>query len=1187
MIFPTGNGRHRIAPVAASACGLLMAELLKTNGRAVFVAKDDRGMERLKEQIGFFLPDVPCFSFPAWDCMPYDRMSPHSFIVAERIKALSQLKDGFEKGILLTSINALLQRVPVREHIKSACFDIKAGKALNQDSLIKFLIDNGYQRIGKVMETGEFAVRGGIIDIFPPGEDKAIRIDCFGDEVENIRYFDPISQASAENTSQISLIAAGEVAFDDDAIACFRRKFRERFGASMNHPLYVSISEKRKYPGFEHWLPLFYEQTATLFDYIPPGTAIVLEHMAEQAETERHELISECYDNRVKFDKGETAYNPLPTNELYLSAAEFSSNMGSHSVFSLSPLNEAGAITTEWNAHPGFSAARNISGAHVMDAVIAEIGEHHRSNRKVIIAAASNGSLDRIRHMLHSKALIEVSHWYEICPSQLENCDGHMKIVPGRDDFPPRSERNEELAKANSSTGKAVSKIPDGAIGLCVLPLEQGIVSPHFAIITETDIFGERILRARPRRKAAELFLEEAANFSEGEIIVHREHGIGQFAGLETVTAGNAPHDCLKLIYRDGDRLFVPVENSEIISRYGSEDENVQLDKLGAGAWQSRKARMKERITIAAEVLLKTAAERATASTNPITAPEGIYDEFCARFPYAETEDQIRAIEDVMNDLATGRPMDRLICGDVGFGKTEVALRAAFLAVQSGFGEERGQVALICPTTLLARQHYRTFKERFAGLPFKIGAISRLISAKERKEFKKGIAEGSVDIMIGTHALLAKDVAFKNLKMIIVDEEQNFGVGQKEKLKQLRANTHVLTLSATPIPRTLQLSLAGIKELSLITTPPVDRLAVRTFVGPYDPVVIREAILREYARGGKIFYVCPRIKDLDKLAAELKQLVPEVKVGIAHGQLPPTTLDQLMNEFYDGKFGILLTTNIIESGLDISSANTIIVHKAHMFGLAQLYQLRGRVGRGKMRAYAYFTLPHGINLNSTAIKRLEVMQTLDTLGAGFTIASHDMDIRGFGNILGDEQTGHIREVGIELYQQMLEDAVQNLKNRGTDEIADDSGWSPQINIGMAVLIPERYIPDLSLRLGLYRRLSRLKSEEEIESFAVEMTDRFGKMPDEFENLLQVMKIKLLCVSAGIEKIDAGPKGIVISFRGNKFSNPVALVDFIGRNSPQVKLRPDHKLVVMREWASDQAKIAGVKESLAGIAKIAA
>jgi transcription-repair coupling factor (superfamily II helicase) len=663
---------------------------------------------------------------------------------------------------------------------------------------------------------------------------------------------------------------------------------------------------------------------------------------------------------------------------------------------------------------------------------------------------------------------------------------------------------------------------------------------------------------------------------------VHVDHGIGRFAGLQPIHAAGAPHDCLEIHYAEGSKLFLPVENVDLLSRYGAEQANVELDRLGGGNWQARKARMKNRIREIAGELIKVAAERLTREAPRLTVGPGSYDEFCAGFPYEETDDQLAAIDATVKDLASGRPMDRLICGDVGFGKTEVALRAAFCAALNG-----KQVAVMVPTTLLARQHYKTFSERFRGFPVNVAQASRLVAAAELNQVKAGLADGSVDIVIGTHAVLGKAISFRDLALVVVDEEQHFGVAHKEKLKTLRSEVHVLTLTATPIPRTLQLALTGVRDLSIIASPPVDRLAVRTFVSPFDPLVVREALLREKYRGGQAFYVCPRIEDLAAAKTFLDKNIPEVRVGVAHGQMPPTVLDDIMSAFYDGKYDVLLSTTIIESGLDIPTANTLIVHRADRFGLAQLYQLRGRVGRAKLRAYALFTLPAQKAITAQAERRLKVLQSLDTLGAGFQLASHDLDIRGAGNLLGDEQSGHIKEVGFELYQQMLEEAVLSLKAGITAPVADR--WSPQITIGTALLIPEDYVADLSVRLALYRRLAEIEDEGDIESFAAELVDRFGKLPGEVEHLLQVVAIKALCRRANVERIEAGPKGVVLSFRDNIFANPEGLIAFIREQGAGARIRNEkggQRLVFLDEWDRPDERLKGTAAILRRLAAIA-
>ncbi len=781
-----------------------------------------------------------------------------------------------------------------------------------------------------------------------------------------------------------------------------------------------------------------------------------------------------------------------------------------------------------------FAAAR-VTGkeADLYADLQAAITDHQKHNRRVAIACYSQGSADRMAGLLRAHGV---------------------------------------SAQEKIPTYDALKKLDTKLVGLVILGLEHGFVAPDLALITEQDILGDRLVRAPKKRRAAKQFQIELGSLNLGDFVVHAEHGIGRYEGLETVKVLGLSHDCVKLVYEGGDKLFLPVENLDLLTRYGGAETGAALDRLGGLGWQQRKSRMKKRLKDMAEALMKVAAERAMKTGEIIEVPEGVYQEFAARFPYAETEDQERAITDVLSDLSSGKPMDRLVCGDVGFGKTEVALRAAFAAVQAGV-----QVAVVVPTTLLARQHYNNFVNRFRGFPVRIGQLSRMVGAAEAKQTKEALKEGRLDIVVGTHALLGSEVAFRALGLMIIDEEQHFGVKQKERLKNLRADVHVLTLTATPIPRTLQLALAGVRELSLIATPPLDRLSVRTFVLPYDPLVIREAIMREHYRGGQCFYVCPHVEDLAGVADTLRALVPEVKTVMAHGRMTPTQLEDIMTAFDARQFDVLLATNIVESGLDIPNANTIILHRADRFGLAGLYQLRGRVGRGKLRGYAYMTYAPNKQLAPTALQRLEVIQTLEQLGAGFQLASHDMDIRGAGNLLGEEQSGHVREVGVELYQQMLEDAVAAAR-LGAAEVAEER-WTPQLNLGLSVLIPETYVQDLNVRLGLYRRLADSVEGTEIEPLAAEMIDRFGPLPLEVENLLQTVVIKQLCRKVGIAKLDAAPRGALISFYKDKFAQPDKLIAWIGRQSGSVSVRPDQKMLVMRAWDDANIRMQGVKKLL--------
>jgi transcription-repair coupling factor (superfamily II helicase) len=1126
---------------------LALAELARAwVGRDVlYVARDDARMARMAEMLAFFAADVEIIDIPAWDCVPYDRVSPHVDLVARRIDGLSRLAQGPGQGprVVLTSVAALVQRVPPRQILAAASFAAVVGNRLDLDGVVSFLNRNGYGRTDTVMEPGEYAVRGGILDLFPPGTPEPVRLDFFGDDLESIRSFDPMSQRTTGHLQSFSLAPVSEVPLDDASIARFRSSYREMFGVvSGPDPLYEAISQGIKFNGMEHWLPLFHDGMDTLFAYVPDALA-VLDHQVMEARDARHALVLEYYDARRTITGAGLAesgmvYHPLPPHRLYLERDEWDRLLTARPSLNLSPFapSDDGA-DAGGRAGRDFADVRTRPDGNVYEALRLHVAEEKK--RRVVLAAWSAGSRDRLSHVLADHGLnpVQVDSWAEALNA------------------------------------------PAKSLPMVALALDHGFVTAEVAVITEQDLLGDLLARPAKKKRKGSQFLAEASALSEGDLVVHLEHGIGRYDGLVTLQVSGAPHDCLRVIYDGGDKLFVPVENIEVLTRYGSEQANAQLDRLGGAAWQARKAKLKKRIRDMADQLIAIAAQRQMRTSESLSPPEGLWDEFCARFPYAETEDQARAIEDTVADLGSGRPMDRLICGDVGFGKTEVAMRAAFVTAMSGM-----QVAVVVPTTLLARQHHRNFTDRFNGLPLQIEQLSRLVTAKRASEVKAGLADGSVDIVVGTHAVLAKSINFKRLGLLIVDEEQHFGVGHKERLKQLKADVHVLTLTATPIPRTLQLALTGVKEMSVIATPPVDRLVVRTFILPFDPVVLREAILRERYRGGQVFYVCPRLADIDRVADRLAKLVPEVKCAIAHGRLTPTELEEVMTAFGDKQYDVLLSTNIIESGLDMPSVNTLIIHRADMFGLGQLYQLRGRVGRGKTRGYAYFTLPTDKVLSKAAEKRLQVMQALDSLGAGFQLASHDLDIRGAGNLLGEEQSGHIREVGIELYQQLIEEAVAAAKG-GDGELAAEE-WSPQITIGTPVLIPETYVADLSVRLSLYRRIATLADRDEIDQLAAELVDRFGKMPPEVENLLEVVAIKALCKQAGVEKVDSGPKGAVVTFRGNVFANPIGLVQYISQQAGAAKLRPDHKLVFIRAWDEPAKRVKLVQKLMAKLVEIA-
>lgn len=1146
-----------LANVAEGAEGLVVSDLArsiaaKPKPPAVSLAvicRDGPRMAQLARALDFFAPDVDVLQFPAWDCQPYDRVSPHGGILAQRLNTLaklSRLKGNEKPLIVLTTVNAAVQRVPSRDAVAAQALSVAPGHVVPMDSIVAWLEHNGYSRASTVREPGEYAVRGGILDLFPAGLEMPVRFDFFGDSLESIRSFDPETQRTHLTMRGLDLVPISEFQLVTETIRRFRMGYVAEFGQpGPDDALYAAVSEGRRYPGMEHWLPLFQERMDTLFDYLDDAP-IAMEPQAEDAARERFKQIADYYDARKEalgMAGGGAIYKPLPPDRLYLKESDWQLALRESALVRLTPFAQPDAehvIDIGAAAGRSFAPERADTSINVFARVVDHIQALQGLRKKVVVALWSEGSRDRMTSMLRDHKLV------------------HLTAV---------------------NSWRTVQATPRNETMLAVVGMESGFETDAIAVITEQDILGDRLVRSRKSSRKLDNFISEVTSLSTGDIVVHVDHGIGRFVGLQTLEVGGAPHDCLELHYANDTKLFLPVENIELLSRYGSDSANVELDRLGGSGWQTRKAKLKNRIREIAGELIKIAAERMLRDAPKLPVQQGPYDEFCARFPYDETEDQLTAINAALGDLEAGKPMDRLVCGDVGFGKTEVALRAAFAVALDG-----KQVAVVVPTTLLARQHAKTFTERFRGFPVRVAQLSRLVAGKDATAVKKGIADGSIDIVVGTHALLGKTIKFRDLGLIVVDEEQHFGVSHKEKLKQLRSEVHVLTLSATPIPRTLQLALTGVRDLSIIASAPVDRLAVRTFVAPHDPVMIREALLRERYRGGQSFYVVPRIDDLADVKDFLDKNVPEMKVAVAHGQMPPTVIEDIMSAFYDGKFDILLSTTIVESGLDIPSANTLIVHRADMFGLAQLYQLRGRVGRSKLRAYALFTLPSTHKITAQAERRLKVLQSLETLGAGFQLASHDLDIRGSGNLLGEEQSGHIKEVGFELYQSMLEEAINNLK-AGIAEPAADR-WSPQITIGMPVLIPEDFVEDLSVRLSLYRRLADLETDDEIENFAAELRDRFGKLPDEVRYLFKVAAIKAYCRRANVEKIDAGPKGAVITFRDNSFAHPERLVAFIRQYGQAAKVRPDMKVVFLQDWETPEDRLEGTTAILRELALLA-
>ncbi len=1087
-----------------------LIELYRQKKSLIYIVNTDLEIKQTADILKFIQPDIEVFTLMGWDSGPYDSVSVHSDVESDRISALCQMALNPNNGIVITSVNAFLMRLPPMDFFKKRFVKIEKKQNLNLDEFIKFLLACGYIKTSTVDGVGQFALRGGIIDIFPTGQTAPVRIDLFGDEIEEIKYFDTTTQRSTGNVDEVLIYPAAEYSFDELELFC--QKYKQFFDYRVDDLVYEKICQKIIPPAIENFIPLFHEEMKTLIDYRPNATLVLRDDVFIQID-ERISEIADAYQSRLK--DGSDIYRPLPVPELYLTQNESQNILEKAIVFSsfASPKNpdKKSRVLTD------FCSSKND--IHV------QLEKYIRQkNGQVILSFSDKTTLFRICGLLKDMGIpIHVAHSFD----------------------------------------EAINHMPSAIIA----SFENGFSSLDFNLITQHEMEG--VVKKVPAPSRRENFIEDVSSLNIGDLIVHLSHGIGEFQGLETVSISGQKVDCLKILYADKDVLFVPVNNLDLLTRYG-ENNGTKLDKLGSSLWQSRREKVKKNLFEMAQKLIDIEAKRKSITVEKILPPLGLYADFCARFPYVETPDQEKTMDDILSDFESAHPMDRLVCGDVGFGKTEMALRAAFLVASSGY-----QVALIAPTTLLARQHFELFKKRFDGFGFRIAQLSRLVSSKDQKLIQSEIKSGMVDIVIGTHALLSKNISFNRLGLVIVDEEQHFGVAHKERLKEISQGVHVLTLTATPIPRTLQLSLTGVRELSIIATPPLSRLEVGTFVMPFDRVRIAQIIRREVERGGQVFYVCPRISDMPDLMQVLNEVIPDIRIVQAHGRMSGSELEKIMLDFSEGKSQVLLATSIIESGLDMPNVNTIIVHKAHLFGLAALYQLKGRVGRSSLKAYAYLTTPFGLKLSPSAYQRLSVMQSLEKLGSGFTLASHDLDIRGAGNLLGKEQSGHIQEVGVELFQKMLVDAVYKLKNQETDMME----FSPTISIGVSVMIPDDYINDLNVRLSFYHRLASVKKEQELEEIYEEMIDRFGSVPAMVNDLIEVMKIKMICQTLMIDKCDAGEKGMVITFWKNKCPNPAGLVMFLNSQLGLARLTTTHQVVISRSWPNEKDRLIGVQKVL--------
>ncbi|MGI4775441.1 MAG: transcription-repair coupling factor [Janthinobacterium lividum] len=1095
------------------ACQHLMQS---TKDVLLVCSSEEEALIAYQQSLFFKKERVESYYFPSFDTSPYDRLSPSNVISADRSKILNILANRGQletKVLLITNAINILTKLPPVESFYNSALVITRNMELSIIQLSKFLVENGFYRNSTAIDNGEFAVKGEIVDIVLK-DDEAFRINFKWNNIESIRGYDPNSQISTIDHESVTLSRASEIILSESTIENFRKNYLTTFGINyINQPIYESIIGCRKFPGFEHLSSLFYNNLSSILDYMYNPT-VVYDDLSLQSMQEYEYSCTQFYNSRLKANKSlaDNFYPLLEYDRTYYRYEDIKENLrdSTNNLLISSVIENAKSMQTDI-----INLSMDTIGRNKLSHFDSVFGLISKSNdKKIIIFCSTTSGYEKLKNII--------------------NFNNH---------------------RLNEITSLLEAKFE--VINITKVKLRGEFCTSNYLFLSEQTFFGEKhenSISYSSKRRLKNI-LTELDSLQPEELVVHKDHGIGKFIAVETIDVGGKPHDCLKILYANNDRLYVPVENIELVKKYGDFDS--ELDRLGSVSWQKRKSKIKNRITEIAGELLKVAALRQLAHSEPIEYELSQYDKFCAKFSYTETDDQLKAVQEIKEDLRSSKLMDRLICGDVGFGKTEIAMRASFMVAANI--SNKLQVAIIVPTTILCKQHYTRFIERFEGFNFNIIQLSRLINKEEIRKAKEQIKTGKADIIIGTHALLANNIEFSNLKLLIIDEEQHFGVSQKEFLKKIKSKVHVLSLSATPIPRTLQMSLVGLKELSLVATPPIDRLAIRTIIMPFDSIIIKDALLKEYLRGGKSFYVCPKIKDLHEIEHKLLEIVPELKVGIAHGQMLASKVENIMTDFHQGKFDILLSTTIIESGIDIATANTIIIHKADQLGLSQLYQLRGRVGRSSVRGYAYLTLSKDRKVKKDAIRRLEIMQNIDSLGAGFTIASHDMDVRGFGNLVGEEQSGQLKEVGVELYQEMLDEQIALSK----DELFDNKNthFIPVINLGLPIFIDEKYISDTSLRLGIYRRIGDLVNLEEIQKFENEMIDRFGPIPQEFYNLLEIVKIKQICQKLNIRHFDSGSNGFVVKFCASADIS-AAILKFVNENCKNAKIRPDNKLIYL-------------------------
>jgi transcription-repair coupling factor (superfamily II helicase) len=1095
--LPAASGKQHWGNLPGAALSLAIAEAANNAERfTLLLTADSQSAERLQEELAFFAPELPVLHFPDWETLPYDLFSPHQDIVSQRIATLYQLPE-LSHGVLVVPITTALHRLAPKRFLLGSSLVLDVGQKLDVEQMRLRLEAAGYRCVDTVYEHGEFAVRGALIDLFPMGSALPYRIDLFDDEIETLRTFDPENQRSIDKVESIRLLPAREFPLKKEAVTGFRARFRERFDVDFRRcPIYQDLSTGITPAGIEYYLPLFYEETATLFDYLPEDSQVFSLPGIEQA--------AEQFWNDVRNRYEERRVDPerplLPPAELFMPVEDCFARL------KLWPR----VVASQQDVEPGIGRERFPAQPLPELAIESKASEPLGKLRQFL-----DGFPGRVLFTAESagrrEVLLELLARLKLRPQEVEGWDGFLAS-------------EERLA-------------------IAIAPLDEGLLLDEVALVAESPLFGQRVMQRRRREKSrdgGDNVIKNLTELREGAPVVHIDHGVGRYQGLVTLEIEGQAQEFLLLQYADEAKLYVPVASLHLIARYtGSDDALAPLHKLGSETWQKAKRKAAEQVRDVAAELLDIYARRAARQGYAFKDPQVDYETFAAGFPFEETPDQQAAIDAVREDLLSAKPMDRLVCGDVGFGKTEVAMRAAFIAVHGG-----KQVGVLVPTTLLAQQHYNSFRDRFADWPVRVEVMSRFKSAKEVQNAITELAEGKIDILIGTHKLLQDDVKFSNLGLVIIDEEHRFGVRQKEQLKALRSEVDILTLTATPIPRTLNMSIAGMRDLSIIATPPARRLSVRTFVMEQQNTVIKEALLRELLRGGQVYYLHNDVKTIEKCAADLAALVPEARIAVGHGQMRERDLEQVMSDFYHKRFNVLVASTIIETGIDVPSANTIIIERADKFGLAQLHQLRGRVGRSHHQAYAYLLTPPRKAMTDDAQKRLEAIANAQDLGAGFVLATHDLEIRGAGELLGEGQSGQIQAVGFTLYMEMLERAVKAIRKGEQPNLEQPLGGGPEINLRLPALIPEDYLPDVHARLILYKRIANAADEDGLKELQVEMIDRFGLLPEPTKNLVRLTLLKLQAEKLGITKIDAGPQGGRIEFSADTSVDPMVLIKLI-------------------------------------------